>query len=849
MDNDGVLHVNGTRTERMYFYEGSILRIEWTNDLGCGLNPRVSCDIIIQYACEDTLSDDCSQPGRTCGPRDGVPMTNSLSDRQSANYQGAISSEPNASIPRLSRDTFSTATIPLSLTNDAQNDPRFGRHESMSYYLKCLRRERNKGLWTADQPMNITAVSTRQNPKGKRYGFECPEEAHYYPYWASSPWKDIAILTDRTDKCNEFMTESQNVKSRFECVCQGCISRNEPIPISEASCTSVGGAWQEISRHGINPPYCGSAPRTRSNYLGNVQGTLDLPHFNWTIPKNLTTGNMCVLRIRYNISNSDGNISVSGNSSQNGANSILKSREYNELETYISFNELPRVVYPSARLGLALNTDQTGKTFQDRSWSFSIRKPPSVGECAGKQIYNLNVRGKRGNIIQTFPAMEYDFVPTQIVVLEADCIHVQWTGSDYNEARNSNDGYGGPADPTSMSDGRSDRHNIVQYHSAGFLKPITSLVSEFNMFKADINRALDLAFIRQFTDDPAYCMPIEVLSALSVSAQNDFSNPIYIDNGQNFLDSSDDRDRYWKNCGRLSGVKSPYFDGGLFPVGNVGTYFYGSTRGNSFSNRNQVGVITVTNETAPTPSLPSSPQPMFSLNEMIAIGIGTGVGIPGIVCALIVAFTLLKRRTRYKTTEIYISSFGEDETRDKVAKTLTDEPSSSLASLASRSRFVAKLSNEAIDFRSIISEVATCKGFVLILSLKMFQQPRIILEILAAIQLRLPIVCVQTAGSGNYDHDQAREFMIHLDTKLDVDALSRIKELGLDPLNVAYRVSTTLPFIISKTVDPTQPESVQAVQLMEIKATVRAALKRGSEASTISPFEWLRKRGDLSVHF
>ena len=29
--------------------------IEWTNQHGCGGNSKVSCEIILQYACEDTL--------------------------------------------------------------------------------------------------------------------------------------------------------------------------------------------------------------------------------------------------------------------------------------------------------------------------------------------------------------------------------------------------------------------------------------------------------------------------------------------------------------------------------------------------------------------------------------------------------------------------------------------------------------------------------------------------------------------------------------------------------------------------------------------------------------------------
>jgi len=44
-----------TQNKRIYYYSGSVLPIEWTNQHGCGGNSKVSCEIIIQYACEDTL--------------------------------------------------------------------------------------------------------------------------------------------------------------------------------------------------------------------------------------------------------------------------------------------------------------------------------------------------------------------------------------------------------------------------------------------------------------------------------------------------------------------------------------------------------------------------------------------------------------------------------------------------------------------------------------------------------------------------------------------------------------------------------------------------------------------------
>ena len=94
-------------------------------------------------------------------------------------------------------------------------------------------------------------------------------------------------------------------------------------------------------------------------------------------------------------------------------------------------NELVDIGAAQTPLRMAINTAQYGRTFQDRSHVFKLKVRPSSGKYKiedTETIYNLNVRGKRGNIVQTYPAVEYDFIPNKLIVKENELVHIQWTG-------------------------------------------------------------------------------------------------------------------------------------------------------------------------------------------------------------------------------------------------------------------------------------------------------------------------------------------------------------------------------------------------------------------------------------
>merc|ERR1712217_362763 len=124
-------------------------------------------------------------------------------------------------------------------------------------------------------------------------------------------------------------------------------------------------------------------------------------------------------------------------------------------------------------LQLAINTAQTGRTFQDRSHTFLVCKRDEEAAWEGADLINVNVRGKRGNIVQTFPATEYDFEPQHVEVSGSSgtCFHFQWCGS--NTHNNGNPGGDGQTGDDGEGRGGSDRSNLVQMFKMDESYPVT----------------------------------------------------------------------------------------------------------------------------------------------------------------------------------------------------------------------------------------------------------------------------------------------------------------------------------------------------------------------------------------
>jgi hypothetical protein len=293
-----------TQNFRMYYYEGSVLPIEFTNQHGCGGNSKISCEIILQYACEDTLDPKVD---------DFWPWVTNKAEA-STKYRGTqhFRSDENIGAPRdgIPRDSSDAATdtIPdkeASAIPSSRETRRFGMQESYDHYQLCQRTQRNMGLYTADQLVRRRdRRGTRQNPNGNRNGFECPEERDYYPWWAPSPWIDIAVLTDHaadepcyptdtgcTTRCAYYMANTMNFVSKGYCD----VNHTDPSATvatktnsqawnqrrwynNEAECVSNGFVWYQVSHSdnlnlASNSFVCAHTQFSRVNQLGNAINT------------------------------------------------------------------------------------------------------------------------------------------------------------------------------------------------------------------------------------------------------------------------------------------------------------------------------------------------------------------------------------------------------------------------------------------------------------------------------------------------------------------------------------------------------------------------------------------------
>ncbi|XP_029634270.1 protein DD3-3 [Octopus sinensis] len=557
----------------------TFLKLEWVNQHGCGVDDekdpnKKRCNIILQYMCQKMNPDD-----KLDVLRDGVNTNKQNFNEKNVN-------------PKTRKESHKIKGKAVKADS--------GLHETWDWYHKCYQRERNNGLFAADQNLNDKngykrATQTRQNNGGGRSGYECPEERDYYPYWHPTPWLDIAVFSQKSEDCQNYRDKSFNQHNYGECVefypdkTRKCASRYN----NKAACESNKKTWVEFSSYlekapeyktaeeckkakskvnvehvwGLpwdtknishkeclvraDVPVCQKAAYSRTNHLGNgLSGTMN--SFMWKLPY-FPSGNekRCVFRIRYNISTDDYDPATT-TAAQNGKKSPVQN------DPVVNVAGLP--------LQLAINTAQFGRVFQDRSHVFHLMPRP---KDVTQNIHNLNVRGKRGNIVQTFPAVEYDFVPNSLTINSDDLVHIQWTGS--NTHNNNNDGNDGEGNAG------TDRHNIVQSKQAGVSYPLP--YGNTTLWK---NSRIVWIYHKETKIGPQD-LALSLASSGYYTCVNSAKCPAAL--------AKDSLNKKAKMNNVLNNAPASY-KGVLLSI-KKGNYYYLCSRNNNFTNRSQKGVIHV----------------------------------------------------------------------------------------------------------------------------------------------------------------------------------------------------------------------------------------------------------------
>ena len=151
-------------------------------------------------------------------------------------------------------------------------------------------------------------------------------------------------------------------------------------------------------------------------------------------------------------------------------------------------------------------------------------------------------------------------------------------------------------------------------------------------------------------------------------------------------------------------------------------------------------------------------------------------------------------------------------------------------------------SDDLQDLRRLLEHVKDSKVIVLLQSKNVLTRPWVILEIYTAITHGVPVVALNVQNAFPYSYPEALELLNHFDEEIEIanpGAAQLLMSFGVDPQDVAYRLSEVIPSIISTDFNPNASSAMLGAMMADLKQSIERAVPL---STLLSKEDWLVKR-------
>ena len=227
--------------------------------------------------------------------------------------------------------------------------------------------------------------------------------------------------------------------------------------------------------------------------------------------------------------------------------------------------------------------------------------------------------------------------------------------------------------------------------------------------------------------------------------------------------------------------------------------------------------------------------------------------------------------TKYEAAEGASNDVGKSSANLKRASSMVSRPTSTAphaafvshckADAAMEARFLqteleGKLdkkvfldSDDLRDLTELMNHVKDSKALILLQSKSVLERPYCLLELVAAIDHGVPIIGVALQGQNGYEFAGAARFLQHLDTYLEQanpGAAAVLRDNGVEPIDVAWKLSQSLPKIISVPLNTSASRNLLNATIDDIQEAMSRAKP---QAITGDKELWQKSRGEAPPLF